>query len=56
MPRAALAPIAFAAPLAALAPPAPAVESCELNGEHVNPKVVRDDEVFEDGSHKALGT
>ncbi len=37
MPRAALAPIAFAAVLAALAAPAFAVESCDLNGEHVNP-------------------
>jgi antitoxin component YwqK of YwqJK toxin-antitoxin module len=37
MPRVALAPLAFAAALAALAAPALAVESCELNGEHVNP-------------------
>ena len=37
MPRAALAPFAFAAVLAAFAAPAIAVESCDLNGEHVNP-------------------
>ncbi len=37
MPRHALAPIALAAVLAAVAAPALAVESCELNGEQVNP-------------------
>ena len=109
MPRVAIASIASAAVLAAVAAPAFAVESCDLDGEHVNPnngnttagktglmrcrdgdggrllreqglkggvymgvvryfgqdgtleldasgKVVRDDEVFEDGSRKAFGT
>ena len=35
--RVAFAPIALAAALAAVAVPASAVESCDLNGEHVNP-------------------
>ena len=37
MPRVALAPIAIAAALASFVAPAFAVDSCELNGEHVNP-------------------